>query len=282
MWDEFSTMILIGAFLAASAVIFFSGLGMTGLADRLADRTGLGEAIIGGVLLGAAASLSGIIVSITAALDGRASLAFSKQRGRDRGADPVPYDRRHVQSQDKSRTCRGRSRQRFPGHHADGPADAAVPCAVLSRVHDLSGAPGVLRHSSRLRDGVGRRTDRPRRANVETRRHRGHQNGRAGRGGRGKPRPEHPAPVPDLRGSHAPDGHGRLRDREERLGARRQDGYRGFDRGRARHRCGDLHAGTGHDHSCRAPRRLAARGGRYHRRQHLRHVVPDGVRHLLP
>jgi len=81
MWDEFSTMILIGAFLAASAVIFFSGLGMTGLADRLADRTGLGEAIIGGVLLGAAASLSGIIVSITAALDGRASLAFSNSVG---------------------------------------------------------------------------------------------------------------------------------------------------------------------------------------------------------
>lgn len=81
MWDDLSTTILIAAFVAAGAVIFVSGLRMTGLADRLADRTGLGEAIIGGVLLGAATSLSGIIVSVTAALDGRASLAFSNSVG---------------------------------------------------------------------------------------------------------------------------------------------------------------------------------------------------------
>ncbi|MEF2551602.1 sodium:calcium antiporter [Aurantimonas sp. A2-1-M11] len=81
MWGELSTMILVGAFLAAGGVIFFSGLQMTGLADKLADRTGLGEAIIGAVLLGAATSLSGIIVSVTAALDGRASLAFSNSVG---------------------------------------------------------------------------------------------------------------------------------------------------------------------------------------------------------
>ncbi len=81
MWSDVSTAVLGGAFFAASAVIFFSGLRMTGLADRLADRTGLGEAIIGGVLLGAATSLSGIIVSVTAALDGRASLAFSNSVG---------------------------------------------------------------------------------------------------------------------------------------------------------------------------------------------------------
>lgn len=54
---------------------------MTGLADRLADRTGLGEALVGGVLLGAATSLSGTVVSLTAALDGRASLAFSNGIG---------------------------------------------------------------------------------------------------------------------------------------------------------------------------------------------------------
>ncbi len=81
MWGDFSTTILVGAFLAASAVILVSGLRMTGLADRLADRTGLGEAIVGGVLLGAATSLSGTIVSITSALDGRASLAFSNSVG---------------------------------------------------------------------------------------------------------------------------------------------------------------------------------------------------------
>lgn len=81
MWADLSTVILIGAFLTAGAVIFFSGLRMTGLADLLADRTGLGEALIGAVLLGAATSLSGTIVSITAAWDGHASLAFSNSIG---------------------------------------------------------------------------------------------------------------------------------------------------------------------------------------------------------
>jgi hypothetical protein len=81
MWTDLPTVALIGAFLASATVVFLSGLRMTGLADRLADRTGLGEAIVGGVLLGAATSLSGIIVSITAALDGRASLAFSNSVG---------------------------------------------------------------------------------------------------------------------------------------------------------------------------------------------------------
>ena len=54
---------------------------MTGQADQIADRTGLGEALVGGVLLGAATSLSGSIVSLTAAMDGRASLAFSNGIG---------------------------------------------------------------------------------------------------------------------------------------------------------------------------------------------------------
>jgi len=70
---------LIGA--AAVVVIFFAGLRMTGLADRIADTTGLGEALVGAVLLGAATSFSGTIVSLTAALDGRASLAFSNGVG---------------------------------------------------------------------------------------------------------------------------------------------------------------------------------------------------------
>ncbi|WP_116083431.1 sodium:calcium antiporter [Tropicimonas sp. IMCC34011] len=81
MWDALSSSILAGAFFAASAVIVLAGLRMTGLADRIADRTGLGEALIGGVLLGAATSLGGIIVSVTAALDGNASLAFSNSVG---------------------------------------------------------------------------------------------------------------------------------------------------------------------------------------------------------
>lgn len=81
MLSDWSTTALLAGFFAAAVVIFLSGLRITALADHLADRTGLGEAIVGGVLLGAATSFSGTIVSVTAALDGRASLAFANAVG---------------------------------------------------------------------------------------------------------------------------------------------------------------------------------------------------------
>jgi len=65
----------------AGLVVLLGGVRMAHLADRIADRTGFGEALVGGVLLGAATSLSGTVVSVTAALDGRASLAFSNAVG---------------------------------------------------------------------------------------------------------------------------------------------------------------------------------------------------------
>ena len=68
-------------FVAAAVVIVLAGVRVTSLVDRLADKTGLGEALIGGVLLGAITSLSGTVVSVTAALDGRASLAFANGVG---------------------------------------------------------------------------------------------------------------------------------------------------------------------------------------------------------
>jgi len=81
MLDPLALPALIALFAAATAVILLCGLRMTGLADRLADRTGMGEALVGGVLLGASTSLSGTLVSLSAALDGRASLAFSNGIG---------------------------------------------------------------------------------------------------------------------------------------------------------------------------------------------------------
>lgn len=81
MFADASLWTLIAVFAGAALVVLVCGIRMTGLADRLADRTGFGEAMIGGVLLGAATSLSGTIVSLTAALDGRASLAFSNGVG---------------------------------------------------------------------------------------------------------------------------------------------------------------------------------------------------------
>nr|WP_088648673.1 sodium:calcium antiporter [Marinibacterium profundimaris] len=81
MIQSFSTLGVAGCFAAATLVILILGTRLTDVADRLADRTGLGEALVGGVLLGVATSLSGTVVSVTSALDGSASLAFSNGIG---------------------------------------------------------------------------------------------------------------------------------------------------------------------------------------------------------
>ena len=66
--------VLLAIFAASALVIAITGVIMTGYADKIADRTGLGEAIAGAVILGAATSLSGTVVSVTSAMEGRASL----------------------------------------------------------------------------------------------------------------------------------------------------------------------------------------------------------------
>lgn len=78
---EFSLTANLIVFGVAALVVLLAGTRMTGIADRIADRTGLGEAVTGGLLLGAATSLSGTVVSVTSALDGHASLAFSNGVG---------------------------------------------------------------------------------------------------------------------------------------------------------------------------------------------------------
>jgi cation:H+ antiporter len=81
MFEQLPLWQAVAAFAAAAGVVGVAGAMMSGLADRLADLTKLGEAVAGAVLLGAATSLSGAVVSVTAALDGRASLAFSNGVG---------------------------------------------------------------------------------------------------------------------------------------------------------------------------------------------------------
>lgn len=71
----------LAAFLAAATVITVAGIGMAETADRLADRTGIGEALFGGVLLGGSTSIPGIVASTTAAAQGHAELAFSNAVG---------------------------------------------------------------------------------------------------------------------------------------------------------------------------------------------------------
>ena len=71
----------IAAFVGLAAVIAVAGTFLTRIADRLADVTGLGEALVGGILLGGVTSLSGITTSVTAAAEGHPELAFSNAIG---------------------------------------------------------------------------------------------------------------------------------------------------------------------------------------------------------
>ena len=76
-----STPLLLGAFALAALAVTLASIRATRLADAIADRTGLGEALVGAVVLGAATSLSGVVVSVTVAAQGDASFAVSNAVG---------------------------------------------------------------------------------------------------------------------------------------------------------------------------------------------------------
>ncbi len=68
-------------FILSAAAIAFFGRKLAAFADLLADRTGLGEAFTGMILLGMVTSLPGIAASVSAALSGYAALAVSNAVG---------------------------------------------------------------------------------------------------------------------------------------------------------------------------------------------------------
>jgi len=72
---------LLLVFAAAGMVVIATSIRATQLADVIADRTRLGEALVGGILLGAATSLAGTVVSVNAAAGGDASFAVSNAVG---------------------------------------------------------------------------------------------------------------------------------------------------------------------------------------------------------
>jgi cation:H+ antiporter len=73
--------VVVGLFVTAAVVIAVGGTRMTRAADRLADLTGIGEALFGAVLLGGATSLPGIITSVATAAQGFAEIAISNAVG---------------------------------------------------------------------------------------------------------------------------------------------------------------------------------------------------------
>lgn len=68
-------------FTFCALVIAIAGTYLTKTADRFADISGLGEAMVGAILLGAVTSLSGIVTSVTAAYEGYARLSVSNAIG---------------------------------------------------------------------------------------------------------------------------------------------------------------------------------------------------------
>ncbi len=68
-------------FVGVSVVIALAGIRLTHVADRLADVTGLGEAIFGAVLLGGSTSLAGIVTSLVTAYQNHPELAISNAIG---------------------------------------------------------------------------------------------------------------------------------------------------------------------------------------------------------
>lgn len=69
------------SFLSAAAVIGVCGVMLTRRAERLATESGLGQAIVGAVFLGAVTSLAGLITSVTAAYQGHPELSVSNAVG---------------------------------------------------------------------------------------------------------------------------------------------------------------------------------------------------------
>lgn len=77
----FSLGMAVVLFTGSALVIAVAGTRLSSVCDHLADRTGLGEAVVGAVLLGAATSLAGITASVTAAIDGLPALSLSNAIG---------------------------------------------------------------------------------------------------------------------------------------------------------------------------------------------------------
>lgn len=73
--------VLILLFLGAAAVILAAGSRLAGAADKLADATGLGEAMTGAIIMGAITSLPGIVTSVAAAAQNHPELAVSNAMG---------------------------------------------------------------------------------------------------------------------------------------------------------------------------------------------------------
>jgi len=79
LFDSLAAIVTI--FLVSGVVIAIAGTWLTGLADRIAAATGIGQALSGAVLLGGATSLGGVVTSVSTAFEGNTDLAISNAVG---------------------------------------------------------------------------------------------------------------------------------------------------------------------------------------------------------
>jgi cation:H+ antiporter len=76
------SLVAAAGLLAGSAlIIILAGTRLAGVADRLADRTGMGEVLAGALFVGGSTSLPGAIASMSTAADGHAQLAIGNAIG---------------------------------------------------------------------------------------------------------------------------------------------------------------------------------------------------------
>jgi len=84
-WPDNVPLSLLWVILVAVALtLLWSGPRLARHLDELADRTGLGKAIVGAVILGGVTSLPGLLTSVAAAWNDYPSLAFSNAVGGNR------------------------------------------------------------------------------------------------------------------------------------------------------------------------------------------------------
>ena len=80
-FNSWPLVLIVIAFSVVALIIGYFGIKMTKTARDLAQRTGLGEALMGALFIGASTSLSGITTSVSAAAAGYAELAVSNGLG---------------------------------------------------------------------------------------------------------------------------------------------------------------------------------------------------------
>ena len=79
--DALSLALVFAVFIAASGLVWFAGTRLSQYADRLADRTGIGHAVIGALLLGGITSLPEVATTVTASSMGDAKIAINNLFG---------------------------------------------------------------------------------------------------------------------------------------------------------------------------------------------------------